>query len=173
MNILKDFSVHFLFHSQGGIKANKYVYKQTQISDESERLCFGGAPHIFQIRWLINMSGKVQLLKIWATTTTLLMWPWPVRMVSEWKLTRWSWLGRSFILIILQSTSAVGKRLQLQLQLPHVPPTQVPVGVDGLASLAEDRKNLFPDQVAQLLELRGNNSLLSLGRWTSIKFPFL
>ena len=78
------------------------------------------------------MSGKVQLLKM------------------------------SFIVIIIQSTSAVGKRLQLQ--LPHVPPTQVPVGVDGLASLAEDRKNLFPDQVAQLLELRGNNSLLSLGR---------
>ena len=69
-------------------------------------------------------------------------------------------MGRSFILIILQSTSAVGNRLQL----PHVPPTQVPVGVDGLASLAEDRKNLFPDQVAQLLELRGNNSLLSSGR---------
>ena len=38
------------------------------------------------------------------------------------------------------------------------------VGVDGLASLAEDRKNLFPDQVAQLLELRGNNYLLSVGR---------
>ena len=71
-------------------------------------------------------------------------------------------MGRSFILIILQSTSAVGKRLQLQ--LPHVPPTQVPVGVDGLASLAKDRTNLFPDQVVELLELRGNDSLLSLGR---------
>ena len=33
MNILKDFSVHFLFHSQGGIKSNKYVYKQTNISN--------------------------------------------------------------------------------------------------------------------------------------------
>ena len=69
-------------------------------------------------------------------------------------------MGRSFILIILQSTSAVGKRLQL----PHVPPTQVPVGVDGLAILAKDRTNLFPDQVAELLELRRNDSLLSLGR---------
>ena len=61
----------------------------------SERLCFGGAPRIFQIKYFANMSEKVELLEIWKRTTTLLMWPWPVRMVSSWKLTRWSWLDRS------------------------------------------------------------------------------
>ena len=30
----------------------------------SDRLCFGGAPHIFQIRYLGNMSDKVELLEI-------------------------------------------------------------------------------------------------------------
>ena len=39
------------------------------------------------------MSDKVELLEIWKRTTTLLMGPWRVRMVSRWKLTRWSWLG--------------------------------------------------------------------------------
>ena len=64
----------------------------------SRRLCFGGAPHIFQIEYSTNMSGTVELLDIWEMTTTLLMWPWPVRMISRWKLTRWSWLGRSALL---------------------------------------------------------------------------
>ena len=39
------------------------------------------------------MSDKVELLESWNRTTTLLMLPWSVRMVSRWKLTRWSWLG--------------------------------------------------------------------------------
>ena len=37
-------------------------------------------------------------LEISEKTMTLLMWPWPVRMLSRWKLTRWSWLGRSALL---------------------------------------------------------------------------
>ena len=56
-------------------------------------------------------------------------------------------------------------------QLPRFPPTQVPVGIDGLASLAKDiygcsidRASLFSYQVAELLELRERNSLLSSGR---------
>ena len=65
---------------------------------------FWGAPRIFQINYFANMSDKVERLEIWKRTTTLLMWPWPVRMVSGWKLTRWSWLGRCQI-ILLQSSS--------------------------------------------------------------------
>ena len=72
------------------------------------RLCFWGAPHIFQIKYSRNMSGTVKLLEIWEMTTTLLMSPWPVRMISGWKLTRWSWLGRSSLLnyltVIVTST---------------------------------------------------------------------
>ena len=80
----------------------------------SERLCFWGAPHIFQIKYSVNMSGKVDLLKTWEGTTTLLMWLWPVRMISRWKLTRWSWLGRySFIdyfTVIITSRSLLRSR---------------------------------------------------------------
>ena len=49
------------------------------------------------------------------------------------------------------------------------PPAQVPLGVDGLASLGKeiygcssDRTSLFSYQVAELLELRGRNSLCLL-----------
>ena len=60
------------------------------------------------------MSGKVDLLKTWEGTTTLLMWLWPVRMISRWKLTRWSWLGRySFIdyfTVIITSRSLLRSR---------------------------------------------------------------
>ena len=37
-------------------------------------------------------------LETWERTTTLLMWLWPVRMVSRWKLTRRSWLGRCLLI---------------------------------------------------------------------------
>ena len=37
-------------------------------------------------------------LETWERTTTLLMWLWPVRMVSRWKLTRRSWLGRCLLM---------------------------------------------------------------------------
>ena len=80
----------------------------------SERLCFWGAPHIFQIKYSVKMSGNVDLLKTWEGTTTLLMWLWPVRMISRWKLTRWSWLGRySFIdyfTVIITSRSLLRSR---------------------------------------------------------------
>ena len=33
-------------------------------------LCFGRAPHIFQIKYSANMSNKVELLEIWWRTTT-------------------------------------------------------------------------------------------------------
>ena len=65
-------------------------------------------------------------------------------------------MGRSslinYLTVIVISTSAVGKRMQVsRAQLPRFPPTQVPVGIDGLASLAKDiygcsidRASLFP-----------------------------
>ena len=46
-----------------------------------------------EMKYSVNMSGKVELWETWETTTTLLMWPWPLRMISRQKLTRWSWLG--------------------------------------------------------------------------------
>ena len=69
----------------------------------SEWLCCWGAPHIFQMKYLANMSIKVELLETWERTTTLLMWLWPVRMVSRWELTRWSWLGRYSLVILSHS----------------------------------------------------------------------
>ena len=123
-------------------------------------LCFGGAPHIFQMEYLTNMSGTVELLDIWEMTTTLLMWPWPVRMISRWKLTRWSWLGRSSLLNYLkvnitsktstltswsistvlssrQEAAAAGEpMLSCHISPSQVRVYQLPVGVDGLASLA-------------------------------------
>ena len=51
-----------------------------------------------EIKYLTNLSGKVDLMEIWEMTTTFLMWPWPERMVSRSKLTRWSWLGMSSLL---------------------------------------------------------------------------
>ena len=56
---------------------------------------------------VVNMSGKVDLLKTLEGTTTLLMWLWPVRMVSWWKLTRWSLLGRTGIITSTPPTSTL------------------------------------------------------------------
>ena len=90
-------------------------------------LCFGGAPHIFQIICFTNMSGKGEL---WTTTTTLLMWPWPMRMVNRVKLTRWSWLDRSSfidyltVIITYHQQLARGCRSS-DAQLPHFPPIQI------------------------------------------------
>ena len=117
------------------------------MESESERLCFGGAPHIFQIICFTNMSGKGEL---WTTTTTLLMWPWPMRIVNRVKLTRWSWLDKSSIINYLAVIITYHQHQQLargcrssDAQLPHFPPAQIPVGVDGLVSLAWDWTNLF------------------------------
>ena len=56
---------------------------------------------------MANMNGKVEILETWERTTTLLMWLWPVRMVSWWKLTRWSLLGRTGIITSTPPTSTL------------------------------------------------------------------
>ena len=61
----------------------------------------------FQMKYLANMNGKVEILETWERTTTLLMWLWPVRMVSWWKLTRWSLLGRTGIITSTPPTSTL------------------------------------------------------------------
>ena len=122
----------------------------------SERLCFWGAPHIFQIKYSVNMSGKVDLLKTWEGTTTLLMWLWPVRMISRWKLTRWSWLGRySFIdyfTVIITSRSLLRSR------------QEAAAGRDGQASRAKDSTNLIP--IRLLSCWNWTIGLLSSWNWT-------
>ena len=60
---------------------------------ETREVVFWRGSSFFQIKYLGNMNHKVELLEIWKRTTILLMLPWSVRMVSRWKLTRWSWLG--------------------------------------------------------------------------------
>ena len=49
----------------GGVVVPSQVFKRStlKVIQISERLCFWGAPHIFQIKYSVNMSGKVDLLK--------------------------------------------------------------------------------------------------------------
>ena len=75
---------------------------------------FWGGSSYFQIKYSVNMSGKVELLKTWERTTTLLMWLWPVWMISRWKLPSCSWMGRysliDYFTVIITSTSLLRSR---------------------------------------------------------------
>ena len=55
------------------------------------KVVFWGGSSYFSDNMFYQFEWQGWALKIWATTTTLLMWPWPMRMVSRWKHTRWSW----------------------------------------------------------------------------------
>ena len=83
------------------------------------RVVFWGGSSNFSNNMFYQYEWQGWALKIWATKTTLLMWPWPMRMVNRMKLTRWSWLDRSsfinYLPVIITSTSTVGKRLQVRI----------------------------------------------------------
>ena len=90
---------------------NSHVYL---LDSQTGEVVFWGGSSYFSDNTFYQHEWQGWALKIWATTTTLLMWPWPMRMVNRVKLTRWSWLeGPLLFYLAVIITSAVGKRLQV------------------------------------------------------------
>ena len=122
----------------------------------------------------VNESDSSLAKKCFGMTKTSQMSPWPVRMVSRWRHTRWSWqlLVRSSLLCLVYAPRhQEDSPLLLKVAFAAESYSPLPPRKSSALSLTPQLAlYLLLEEVALLLKL--GKYLLSPGRWTLIKLPF-
>ena len=118
-----------------------------------EVLWWGGS--FFQIKYLANMNGMVELSEMWERLTTLLMWPWPVRMVIRWMLIRWSWLGRYSLVVFIfyehyHHQNEYSFWTVAKFPLSQVCVNRLPIGVDDLLNIGLNKFFAHQHRIEQI-----------------------